>query len=165
MRIVGMDELSPAVARFHARISAGVALLAASEIAPIRRLIAVDQSAVADGLRITLVQAAIQEAGGKLLFRLETEPAGTPSPDAPQLRVLDCRVTDDEGRSYDLGTLPLSSAESAARLAFAPAPPEHAHAVTVVIERVEDWPPDALARNDGAPSAVREGPWVFRFSV
>lgn len=165
IRLTGVSQLSTAAARALERVRSGGERLARSEIAPILRVIAVDQSVLASGLTVTLVQVAIQEGGCRLLFRLEAEGPGTPAPEAPQLRVIECTVRDDQARVYDVGAAPWSSADAVGRLTFSPAPPHGTREMTFAIDRVEEWTLDALMGSDGKPANTREGPWAFRFSV
>lgn len=165
VRIVGLSQLSPGAGRAVDRARLGTERLTASELSPVLRTIAVNQTSAADGLRITLVHVAIQKEGCRLLFRLEASPAGTSSLDTPRLQMPDCTVTDDQGAGYDVWTPPWSTTAAQGQLAFAPAPASQAHEVTVAIERLEDWTVDALMTGQRKPVDIRIGPWVFRFSV
>jgi hypothetical protein len=165
IRFVGLSQLSPGAARAVERAKSGAERLTASELSPVLRTIPVDQTIAAVGLRITLVDAAVQEDGCRLLFSLEAGPPGTSSLDTPRLRMLECTVTDDQGVGYDVWTPPWSTTAAHGQLAFSPAPSNQAHEVTVRIERLVDWTVDALMTSEGEPADLREGPWVFRFSV
>lgn len=147
-------ELRPDFAEME-RFGRVMTRLAGVEQTPLRRVIAIGQSALAGGVRVELIALEQREAGGLLSVAVHSPP-----PIAPAGSQAEVHVTDDAGTEYlaaSSGGGMSSPGWSRQEIKFAPAPPETA---TTLVVRIDEFIEPFRGR--GVATERLAGPWEFR---